>query len=74
MEVTHGNLANLLLSMRDLLSSGPGDRWLALTSPAFDISALELYLPLITGGRVVIAPPGRPGGRRRSRRWRRRKG
>ncbi|MFC4531516.1 amino acid adenylation domain-containing protein [Sphaerisporangium dianthi] len=57
-EVEHGNLANLLLSMRDRLGSGPGDGWLALTSPAFDISALELYLPLVTGGRVVVASPG----------------
>ncbi|MFG1945396.1 amino acid adenylation domain-containing protein [Nonomuraea sp. NPDC048826] len=57
-EVDHGNLANLLLAMRDKLGSGPGDTWLALTSPAFDISALELYLPLVVGGRVVVAPHG----------------
>ena len=55
-EVDHGALANLLLGMRDLLGSGPGDRWLGLTSLSFDISALELYLPLITGGRLVLAP------------------
>jgi acyl-coenzyme A synthetase/AMP-(fatty) acid ligase/acyl carrier protein len=54
--VSHGALANLLLSMRDLLDSGPGDRWLGLTSLAFDISGLELYLPLITSGRLVVAP------------------
>ncbi|WP_062430446.1 AMP-binding protein [Herbidospora daliensis] len=57
-EVTHGNLANLLSSMRDLLGPGPADRWLALTSPAADAAALELFLPLITGGRVVIAGAG----------------
>jgi amino acid adenylation domain-containing protein len=64
-EVEHGNLANLLFAMRDRLGTGPrgtpgqkGGTWLALTSPAFDISALELYLPLITGGRVVVAPHG----------------
>jgi amino acid adenylation domain-containing protein len=57
-EVEHGNLANLLLAMRDRLGAGPRDTWLALTSPAFDISALELYLPLVTGGRVVVAPHG----------------
>ncbi|GAA3583079.1 hypothetical protein GCM10022419_076040 [Nonomuraea rosea] len=55
-EVTHGNLANLLQAMRDRLGAGSDDVWLALTSPAFDISALELFLPLITGGRVVVAP------------------
>ncbi|GGP09341.1 hypothetical protein GCM10012278_44650 [Nonomuraea glycinis] len=57
-EVDHRNLANLLLAMRDRLKAGPDGTWLALTSPAFDISALELYLPLITGGRVVVAPHG----------------
>jgi amino acid adenylation domain-containing protein len=57
-EVEHGNLANLLLAMRDQLDAGTADAWLALTSPSFDISALELYLPLVTGGRVVIAAAG----------------
>ncbi|MFC6081925.1 amino acid adenylation domain-containing protein [Sphaerisporangium aureirubrum] len=57
-EVDHGNLANLLLAMRDRLQASAGDTWLALTSPAFDIFALEVYLPLVTGGRVVVAPHG----------------
>lgn len=57
-QVEHRNLANLLFAMRDQLGAGPADSWLALTSPAFDISALELYLPLVTGGRVVVAPHG----------------
>ncbi|MEU5164042.1 amino acid adenylation domain-containing protein [Streptomyces sp. NPDC020875] len=54
-EVPHGALAHLLLAFRDLLGSGPADVWLAVTSLSFDISALELLLPLVTGGRVVIA-------------------
>lgn len=54
-EVPHGALAHLLLAFRDELSSGPEDVWLAVTSLSFDISALELLLPLVTGGRVVIA-------------------
>ncbi|MFF6975574.1 non-ribosomal peptide synthetase [Streptomyces tsukubensis] len=54
-EVPHGALAHLLLAFRDLLDSAPGDVWLAVTSLSFDISALELLLPLITGGRVVVA-------------------
>jgi len=33
----------------------PGDRHLAITSIAFDISILELLLPLFSGARVVIA-------------------
>ncbi|MER5326800.1 non-ribosomal peptide synthetase [Streptosporangium roseum] len=55
-EIPHRALTNLLLAMRDRLGSQPGDGWLAHTSLSFDISALELYLPLVTGGRVVIAP------------------
>ena len=50
-----GALANFLLAMRDPSRPRPEDRWLALTSLSFDISGLELYLPLVTGGRVVVA-------------------
>ncbi|MEV4189754.1 amino acid adenylation domain-containing protein, partial [Streptosporangium canum] len=53
--VPHRALTNFLLAMRDLTGSSPRDVWLALTSLSFDISALELYLPLVTGGRVVVA-------------------
>ncbi|MFF9066638.1 amino acid adenylation domain-containing protein [Streptomyces sp. NPDC014891] len=56
--VGHRALVNLLTSFADLLAAGPGHRWLGLTSLSFDISALELYLPLITGGRLVLAPEG----------------
>jgi non-ribosomal peptide synthetase component F len=31
------------------------DRLLAVTSPCFDIAALELFLPVVTGAKVVIA-------------------
>ena len=54
-QVEHRALTNLLLSMRDLLGAGPGHTWLALTSVSFDISGLELFLPLVTGGSVVVA-------------------
>ncbi|MFC5945587.1 non-ribosomal peptide synthetase, partial [Micromonospora harpali] len=53
--VGHGALTNLLLGLRDLLDAGPAHRWLHLTSPSFDISAVEVFLPLVTGGRVVVA-------------------
>ncbi|MFK3979310.1 amino acid adenylation domain-containing protein [Micromonospora sp. NPDC050397] len=53
--VRHDALANLLLGLRDLLASRPEDRWLALTSLSFDISGVELYLPLLTGASVVVA-------------------
>ncbi|GAA1263709.1 hypothetical protein GCM10009677_14200 [Sphaerisporangium rubeum] len=53
--VPHGALLNFLVGMRDLLGASRDDVWLALTSLSFDISGLELYLPLVTGGRTVVA-------------------
>jgi amino acid adenylation domain-containing protein len=53
--VPHGALVNLLWSMQRLLELGSGDPLLAVTSVSFDIAALELYLPLIVGGTVVLA-------------------
>ncbi|MFF4945551.1 non-ribosomal peptide synthetase [Streptomyces rubiginosohelvolus] len=58
-EVPHGALANLLGSLADRLEAGPGHRWLGLTSLSFDISTVELLLPLTTGGRVVLVPEER---------------
>ncbi|WP_329110288.1 amino acid adenylation domain-containing protein [Micromonospora sp. NBC_01699] len=52
--VGHSALTNLLLSMRDALGSGPSDVWLGSTSLSFDISGLELFLPLVVGGRLVL--------------------
>lgn len=41
--------------MQEAFSLGEEDRLLAVTTVAFDISALELYLPLISGAQIVIA-------------------
>jgi enterobactin synthetase component F len=54
--VSHGNLANLLAAMRAELGFDAADRLLAVTTLAFDIAALEIYVPLLAGGRVVVAP------------------
>ncbi|GCE00242.1 non-ribosomal peptide synthetase [Embleya hyalina] len=54
-EIEHRALGNLLASMRDVLACAADSVWLGLTSASFDISAVELYLPLITGGRLVLA-------------------
>ncbi|WP_329791964.1 amino acid adenylation domain-containing protein [Lentzea sp. DG1S-22] len=53
--VEHAALTNFLLAMRDRFPLTAQDRLLAVTTVAFDIAALELYLPLITGARVVLA-------------------
>ncbi|MGM1058996.1 amino acid adenylation domain-containing protein [Saccharothrix sp. Mg75] len=55
-DITHTGLTNFLLGARDHLRSGPTDRWLLATSPNSDPSTVELFLPLITGGTVVVSP------------------
>jgi amino acid adenylation domain-containing protein len=57
-ELTHGNLANVVAHFVRALDVRRADAGLWLTTFAFDISALELYLPLVAGGRVVVAPDG----------------
>ena len=54
-EITHGNLVNVLRSIGDHLEISAADKWLAVTSLSFDISVLELLLPLISGAQIEIA-------------------
>jgi amino acid adenylation domain-containing protein len=53
--ISHGAIVNLLLSMQREPGIGQSDVLLAVTTLSFDIAALELFGPLITGARVVIA-------------------
>jgi amino acid adenylation domain-containing protein len=55
-EITHRSLVNFLSSMQREPGIGPSDRLLAVTTLSFDIAGLELYLPLVSGAQVVIAP------------------
>ncbi len=55
-EIPHRAAMNLLASMQREPGFGADDILLAVTTLSFDIAALELFLPLISGGRVVIAP------------------
>jgi non-ribosomal peptide synthetase component F len=54
-EVTHRNLVNLLQSMQRQPGFTAADTWLAVSTISFDMAVPEIYLPLISGGRVVIA-------------------
>jgi nonribosomal peptide synthetase DhbF len=54
--VALGGLANLLRAIQKYVGLRNDDRLLAVTSIGFDIAALELLLPLISGARVIIAP------------------
>ncbi|GAA2268475.1 hypothetical protein GCM10010430_62240 [Kitasatospora cystarginea] len=53
--VPHRALANFLAAMAELVPMSPADRLLAVTTVAFDIHVLELYLPLLAGAGVVVA-------------------
>jgi amino acid adenylation domain-containing protein len=54
-QVARRGLANFLASMAVRPGLGEDDVLLAVTTLSFDISGLELLLPLITGARVVVA-------------------
>ncbi|WP_367129327.1 amino acid adenylation domain-containing protein [Saccharothrix sp. HUAS TT1] len=55
-QVGHRSLAGLLTDFADRLPAGPGHLVLSLTTPVFDVSLLEMLLPLVTGGAVAMAP------------------
>ena len=54
-EISHRSVVNLLTSMAREPGFGEDDVLLAVTTTMFDISVLEMFLPLICGGRSVIA-------------------
>lgn len=56
-EITHGSLMNLLWTLPATLGWRSDDVLLAVSSVSFDIAALELFGPLVVGGRVVLSDP-----------------
>ncbi len=54
-EVSHRALVNFLTSMAREPGLDDRDTIVAVTTVSFDIAGLELYLPLITGAKVVLA-------------------
>lgn len=79
--VEHRNFVNVATDFGRCLDFRPQDRMLAVTTIAFDISTLEIFMPLMHGGTVVLAArgdllnidkrlpaqPDRPGGHRADR-------
>ena len=53
--VTQGGIGTLLSAVLPMLALGPGDRFVAATTFAFDIALVELLAPVLAGGCVVIA-------------------
>jgi len=54
-QIPHGALTNFLCSMQQKPGLAPTDALLAVTTVSFDIAALEIFLPLVCGAKVVIA-------------------
>jgi|GEM_PF-106828 len=54
-ELEHRSVVSFLDSMRREPGFGPDDKLLAVTTLSFDISVLEVFLPLTSGGTLVIA-------------------
>lgn len=57
-QIPHRALVNFLTSMRRRPGLSAEDVLVAVTTLSFDIAGLELYLPLIAGAQVRIAPSG----------------
>ncbi|MFE7456455.1 amino acid adenylation domain-containing protein [Streptomyces sp. NPDC057554] len=53
--VPQGALVNLLHDMAERFRIDGGDRFLSVTTFGFDISNLELFVPLLTGAELVLA-------------------
>ena len=54
-QVSHRSVINCLVSIGKRIGLTSQDRLLAVTTISFDIAAVELYLPLLLGGTVVVA-------------------
>jgi amino acid adenylation domain-containing protein len=54
-QLEHRSVVNFLCSMRRKPGMSSRDVLIAVTTLSFDIAGLELYLPLLVGGRLVIA-------------------
>jgi amino acid adenylation domain-containing protein len=52
--VEHRGVVNLLSDIRHTLSVRANDTMLAITTIAFDISVLEIFLPLVSGARLAV--------------------
>ncbi|MEO6193523.1 MAG: amino acid adenylation domain-containing protein, partial [Thermoanaerobaculia bacterium] len=55
---SHRGIVNRLLWMQERYGLGADDRVLQKTPYSFDVSAWELFWPLLTGARLVMARPG----------------
>ncbi|MGH7592964.1 MAG: non-ribosomal peptide synthetase [Gemmatimonadales bacterium] len=57
-EIRHRSVVNFVHWMGTAFPHGPADVVLQKASVSFDASVWEIFLPLSTGARMVLAPPG----------------
>ena len=55
-QLEHRSVVNFLYSMLHEPGMAAKDVLVAVTTLSFDIAGLEIYLPLLAGGRLVVAP------------------
>ena len=55
-EILHAALVNLLMAMQQAPGFARGETLRAVTTLAFDIAALDVWLPLVSGGTILLAP------------------
>jgi amino acid adenylation domain-containing protein len=53
--IRHSSLATEIRALQRALSFGRCDSFILNASVSFDVSAAELFLPLVVGGRIIIA-------------------
>jgi amino acid adenylation domain-containing protein len=53
-DIRHSALQNALIAIGREIEFGPRNRLLAITTVSFDIAGVELFVPLISGGTVVM--------------------
>ncbi|MTJ09880.1 non-ribosomal peptide synthetase [Anabaena sp. UHCC 0204] len=53
-QITHRNVVNFLTAMHQHLHLTQADSLLSVTTLSFDIAVLEIFLPLITGAKLIL--------------------
>jgi amino acid adenylation domain-containing protein len=53
-EVEHRSVVSFLCACRDLIEFTPADCFLAVTTIGFDVSVAEIFVPLISGGTILL--------------------
>ncbi len=53
--VTHRNVVRLVRGA-DYAAMGPGETWMQFAPVSFDVATLEIWAPLLNGGRLVLVP------------------